>query len=81
MASLTPGTCKQWLWLLPSGPDQVHHPAMRGDPPRRILPQATLIPNVNGAKNIGVTGFRGRTHKAKHPATVSSGVFVWGAWR
>lgn len=26
------------LWLLPSGPDQVHHPAMRGDPPREILP-------------------------------------------
>jgi len=39
MASLTPGTCSQWLWLLPSGPDQVHHPAMRGDPPGRILTQ------------------------------------------
>jgi hypothetical protein len=25
-ASLTPGTCGKWLWLLPSGPDQVHHP-------------------------------------------------------
>jgi len=21
------------LWLLPSGPDQIHDPAMRGDPP------------------------------------------------
>src|SRR5574343_1508179 len=39
VASLTPGTCSKWLWLLPSGPDQVHHPAMRGDPPRRILTQ------------------------------------------
>ena len=39
MASLTPGTCSKWLWLLPSGPDQVHHPAMRGDPPARILAQ------------------------------------------
>ena len=44
MASLTPGTCSQWLWLLPSGPDQVHHPAMRGDPPRRILSQAPEAP-------------------------------------
>ncbi len=37
VASLTPGTCRERLWLLPSGPDQVHHAAMRGDPPRRIL--------------------------------------------
>ncbi len=33
VASLTPGTCNKRLWLLPSGPDQVHHLAMRGDPP------------------------------------------------
>jgi hypothetical protein len=37
VASLTPGTHIRRLWLLPSGPDQVHHPAMRGDPPRRML--------------------------------------------
>jgi len=34
VASLTPGTCRERLWLLPSGPDQVHRAAMRGDPPR-----------------------------------------------
>ncbi len=33
-ASLIPGTCRKRLWLLPSGPDQVHHSTMRGDPPR-----------------------------------------------
>jgi len=27
-----PGTCSNWLWLLPSGPDQIHQPAMRGRP-------------------------------------------------
>src|SRR5881394_4654187 len=32
-ASLTPGTCSDRLWLLPSGPDQVHQTAMRGGPP------------------------------------------------
>ena len=37
VASLTPGTHIRRLWLLPSGPDQVHHPAMRGDPPSRML--------------------------------------------
>src|SRR5512140_500555 len=37
VASLTPGTCGKWLWLLPSGPDQVHHPAMRGGPPARMV--------------------------------------------
>ena len=42
MASLTPGTCSKWLWLLPSGPDQIHHHAMRGDPPDGILPQRTI---------------------------------------
>ena len=46
MASLTPGTCSQWLWLLPSGPDQVHHPAMRGDPPGRILAQPHSPPTA-----------------------------------
>jgi len=39
VASLTPGTCSKRLWLLPSGPDQVHHAAMRGDPPRPGLYQ------------------------------------------
>ena len=33
VASLTPGTCNDQLWLLPSGPDQVHWAAMRGGPP------------------------------------------------
>src|SRR6266850_7552331 len=33
VASLTPGTCRGRLWLLPSGPDQVHQTAMRGGPP------------------------------------------------
>ena len=33
MASRSPGTCRESLWLLPSGPDQVHDLAMRGDPP------------------------------------------------
>src|SRR5574343_299973 len=42
VASLTPGTCSKWLWLLPSGPDQVHHPAMRGDPPVVILTQGNV---------------------------------------
>jgi len=34
VASLAPGTCRERLWLLPSGPDQVDRAAMRGDPPR-----------------------------------------------
>ena len=33
VASRYPGTCSGSLWLLPSGPDQIHDPAMRGDPP------------------------------------------------
>ena len=33
VASRSPGTCSESLWLLPSGPDQVHDAAMRGDPP------------------------------------------------
>src|SRR5512141_1155265 len=33
VASRSPGTCRESLWLLPSGPDQVHDHAMRGDPP------------------------------------------------
>ena len=32
-ASRNPGTRGGWLWLLPSGPDQIHHSAMRGGPP------------------------------------------------
>ena len=46
VASLTPGTCSKWLWLLPSGPDQVHHPAMRGDPPARMIAQGHDVPDV-----------------------------------
>jgi hypothetical protein len=33
VASRSPGTCSKSLWLLPSGPDQIHDRAMRGDPP------------------------------------------------
>jgi len=33
VASLDPGTGNDPLWLLPSGPDQVHGAAMRGGPP------------------------------------------------
>jgi hypothetical protein len=33
VASRSPGTYGYPLWLLPSGPDQIHEPAMRGDPP------------------------------------------------
>ena len=33
VASRTPGTRGESLWLLPSGPDQVHDAPMRGDPP------------------------------------------------
>ena len=33
LASPTPGTRRDRLWLLPSGPDQIHRPAMRGGPP------------------------------------------------
>ena len=32
-ASQNPGTRRNRLWLLPSGPDQVHQTAMRGGPP------------------------------------------------
>ncbi|CAB1368492.1 protein of unknown function [Denitratisoma oestradiolicum] len=41
VASLTPGTCKNRLWLLPSGPDQIHRLTMRGDPPQGILTEET----------------------------------------
>jgi len=37
VASLTPGTRSDRLWLLPSGPDQVHRTAMRGGPPPAIV--------------------------------------------
>jgi len=33
VASQTPGTRNKQLWLLPSGPDQIHHLAMRGSIP------------------------------------------------
>src|SRR6185369_14148219 len=33
VASRDPVTYRNSLWLLPSGPDQIHDPAMRGDPP------------------------------------------------
>jgi len=33
VASRSPGTYGDPLWLLPSGPDQIHETAMRGDPP------------------------------------------------
>src|SRR6185503_13335169 len=39
VASLAPGTCRNRLWLLPSGPDQVHQTAMRGGPPPPIVRQ------------------------------------------
>src|SRR6185503_6873121 len=39
VASLAPGTCRGRLWLLPSGPDQVHQTAMRGGPPPTIVRQ------------------------------------------
>jgi len=39
LASLTPGTRSDRLWLLPSGSDQVHQTAMRGGPPVHIMPQ------------------------------------------
>src|SRR5665213_4339268 len=33
VASRSPGTWVESLWLLPSGPDQIHDLPMRGDPP------------------------------------------------
>src|SRR5437867_9952696 len=42
VASRTPGTCGDWLWLLPSGPDQVHHHAMRGGPPLFVALRAYM---------------------------------------
>ena len=43
-ASRDPGTHGKWLWLLPSGPDQVDHAAMRGGPPTLILLSGYLAP-------------------------------------
>ena len=37
-----PGTCSVQLWLLPSGPDQVHQAAMRGGPPKSLCPNSGL---------------------------------------
>ena len=37
-ASLVYGTCRKWLWLLRSRPDQVDHATMRRGPPMSILP-------------------------------------------
>jgi len=42
VASRTPGTCGGRLWLLPSGPDQVHHHAMRGGPPLFVTVRAYM---------------------------------------
>src|SRR5688572_23001998 len=59
VASRSPGTCRESLWLLPSGPDQVHDHAMRGDPPLigapiRCNPQGEL------ARGCIITGSRSR---------------------
>ena len=42
-----PGTCRFQLWLLPSGPDQVHQAAMRGGPPHSLyaIIMAILFPD------------------------------------
>ena len=42
MASLILGTIFSSLWLLRSRPDQVNDEYMRGDPPRRSLPNFNL---------------------------------------
>src|SRR5690606_13784921 len=43
-ASRNPGTHGEWLWLLPSGPDQVDLAALRGGPPAAILSAAPAAP-------------------------------------
>ena len=43
VASRSPGTCRESLWLLPSGPDQVHDAAMRGDPPMGERAKGAII--------------------------------------
>src|SRR5215211_2689618 len=51
VASLAPGTCRGRLWLLPSGPDQVHQTAMRGGPPSTIVSHRR---EESGARQFGV---------------------------
>jgi hypothetical protein len=78
-ASLNPGTCTAWLWLLPSGPDQAHQSAMRGDPPKLENPE-TRIPvpghhrkgrndsrkiRINPRKYLNLISFR----QIRHPGT------------
>src|SRR3989442_1164684 len=68
VASRTPGTCGGRLWLLPSGPDQVHHHAMRGGPPLFVALRAYMRTHyicerrLCGKRRVaGTTKLRGRT--------------------
>ena len=55
---------------------------MRGDPPRRIVPQAIVVPNVYGAKNIAATGFQGRDPENGTPLEgLLKGCLYGVAWR
>jgi thioredoxin 1 len=42
LTSLALGTQNNWLWLLPSGPDQIDHVSMRGGPSSPIVLHAQL---------------------------------------
>src|SRR5207244_10288600 len=58
VASLTPGTCSDRLWLLPSGPDQVHQTAMRGGPPPALYAMAST--SQAGVSPQSGRGMRGK---------------------
>ena len=63
VASRSPGTCSESLWLLPSGPDQIHDAAMRGDPP--------LIGRAN-VREDGIIGHRPPHGKRAVEARIAS---------
>src|SRR5512141_353956 len=74
VASRSPGTCSESLWLLPSGPDQVHDLAMRGDPPLigAQFPRIAIIPADRDRRQSRCLG-RARPGRPGPPAEWSIG--------
>src|SRR3982751_3455780 len=68
VASRSPGTCRGSLWLLPSGPDQVHDHAMRGDPPLNDAPKWCF--GVDKGPIIGYREWPGQPDSPFHDAGI-----------
>src|SRR4051812_10856093 len=74
VASLAPGTCRGRLWLLPSGPDQVHQTAMRGGPPASIVSHRS---EESGARQFAVSLRNDRHVNVRSEASSSIALARW----